>query len=205
MKARCLLVATALLATFVLAITTGCAATVVAFQPEKRDLSVLDPGTPRALVVAALGEPIWTEDYHSGFVETYEFQPGEGTASRLIRSTTHAGLWYVTCGLWDLVATPYEAYRLQRKHRVLVYFNEDRDVDSFFVAQGPKSLKARGLATVRDLNATPAAPPLEPVIHSMAWESDAPGIPAEPEPVWLSPLAPPIPREPGPDFHLLAY
>ena len=40
--------------------TTGCAVSMAIEQPTKKNLSVLDPGTPRALVVSEFGRPVAT-------------------------------------------------------------------------------------------------------------------------------------------------
>ena len=40
----------------------GCSVYLAAHQPDQKDLTVLERGTPRQNVAAELGDPIWSED-----------------------------------------------------------------------------------------------------------------------------------------------
>src|SRR3954451_3470657 len=93
---------------FLLASTQGCSVVMAAKQPGKKDLSVLDKGTPRAMVLAELGQPTATEVREGVKVDVFSFVQGYDKVNKGIRTAGHAVGDVLTLGLWEVVGTPTE-------------------------------------------------------------------------------------------------
>jgi hypothetical protein len=102
--------ATVLAAAWLLCGFTGCAATMAAHQPDFKDFSVLQPGTPRSRVVAELGQPIDTRPTDHGGVDVFAFTQGYSRANRTARALGHATGTIVTAGVWEIAGIPLEAW-----------------------------------------------------------------------------------------------
>jgi len=79
-------------------------------QPSKKNLSVLDAGTPRALVVAEFGRPFATRTVGKRRVEAYRFVQGYSRGNRAGRALIHGAADMATVGLWEVAAMPAEGY-----------------------------------------------------------------------------------------------
>lgn len=90
-----------------LTVHTGCAAYLAARQAEPKDLSVLNPGTPRTRVIASLGPP-QTERYHGRPVDFFTIRHRDNGDWRMVRAIGHGVADLTTAGLWELLATPIE-------------------------------------------------------------------------------------------------
>ena len=90
-------------------VAIGCAATQkAASQPKAKDLSVLDPGTSRDLVILELGAPAESRTENGKKIDLFSFVQGYSAKARAARATSHAAGEIVTLGLWGLVGTPIE-------------------------------------------------------------------------------------------------
>ena len=90
-------------------VAIGCAATQkAASQPKAKDLSVLDPGTSRDLVILELGAPAESRTENGKKIDLFSFVQGYSAKARAARATGHAAGEIVTLGLWGLVGTPIE-------------------------------------------------------------------------------------------------
>ena len=105
--------ATAVIAALLLAATlpavSGCAVVMAAKQPSKKNLNILAPGTPRALLIAEFGAPIHAETKEGKRIEVYSFRQGYSKAARVSRAIGHGAADVFTLGLWEVVGTPTEA------------------------------------------------------------------------------------------------
>src|SRR5438094_902139 len=88
--------------------TQGCSVVMAAKQPGKKDLSVLDVGTPRAMVLAELGQPTASETREGVKVDIFSFVQGYDKINKGIRTAGHAVGDVLTFGLWEVVGTPTE-------------------------------------------------------------------------------------------------
>ena len=94
---------------FFLLLIAGCTATQqAANQPTLKDLSVLEPGTSRDLVILELGAPAETRTDGANKVDLFSFVQGYSKGTRIARVTGHAAGEVLTLGLWSLVGTPIE-------------------------------------------------------------------------------------------------
>ena len=90
-------------------VAIGCAASQkAASQPKAKDLSVLDPGTARDLVILELGAPAESRTENGKKIDLFSFVQGYSARARAARATGHAAGEIVTLGLWGLVGTPIE-------------------------------------------------------------------------------------------------
>ena len=97
---------TSMIAVFLI---VGCSATQqAANQPTEKDLSVLEVGTSRDLVILELGAPAETRVEDGKKVDLFSFTQGYAKGTRIARVTGHAVGEVVTLGLWSLIGTPIE-------------------------------------------------------------------------------------------------
>ena len=116
----------------------GCSVYAAAHQPGKRDLSVLDPGTPRSTVISVLGAPVYTENRDAGRTDLFAFTQGFTDAHKAIRAAGHGVADVFTFGLWEVVGTPVEAIWSGTDVRLKVHYRLDDRVESIEVLKGGK-------------------------------------------------------------------
>lgn len=91
------------------AILSGCAASMAARQPGKRDLGILIPGAPRGLLIAEFGAPVHSETRDGRRTDIFSFVQGYGKGAKAGRTAGHAVATVFTFGLWEVVGMPTEA------------------------------------------------------------------------------------------------
>lgn len=113
------------------ALAIGCTATQqAASQPTAKDLSVLDPGTSRDLVILELGAPAESRTEDGRKIDLFSFIQGYSKGTRIARVTGHAAGEILTFGLWSLVGTPIEQSYNGTVLGYKVYYDEDDNVAS---------------------------------------------------------------------------
>jgi len=108
---------------------SGCSVYMAAKQPDKKDLGVLSPGTPRSLLLAELGQPVASEERDGRRVDIFTFTQGYGTATKTGRALFHGAADVFTLGLWEVVGTPTEAIFDGDKLSFEVRYDGDEKVD----------------------------------------------------------------------------
>src|SRR4029079_11745880 len=88
----------------------GCAVYMAANQPEKKDVGVFKPGTPRSTVLAELGTPVETTMRGGAKVDVFNFTQGYSNLEKGGRAVLHGAADVFTLGLWEVVGTPIEGY-----------------------------------------------------------------------------------------------
>ena len=94
-------------------------------QPGKKDLSVLKEGTPRTLVIAELGAPMWSEEKDGSRVDIHGFKQGYSTGVKAGRAFFHGVADVSTLGLWEVIGTPIESIASGTDTRVKVTYDEN--------------------------------------------------------------------------------
>jgi len=111
-------------------LTIGCTATQqAAAQPTLKDLSVLDPGTSRDIVIIELGAPAESIVEDGKRIDLYSFIQGYSRGTRTARVAGHATAEIMTLGLWSLVGTPIEQNNNGTIMGYKVYYTEDNMVE----------------------------------------------------------------------------
>lgn len=98
-----------LLAAGTVALSSGCAVVKATQAPNKKDLSVLEPGQPKSLVIRELGPPYKSTEIPSGTKDLYSFKQGYSLPTKMARAVVHGGLDMFSLGLWELAGTPLES------------------------------------------------------------------------------------------------
>jgi hypothetical protein len=110
--------------------TSGCSVVMAAKQPDAKDLSVLNEGTPRSAVVSELGPPVWSGEREGAKVEVFSFVDGYHKGTKAARAFFHAAADVFTFGLWEVVGTPAEAIFSGSKMRIEVVYDAQERVKS---------------------------------------------------------------------------
>ena len=102
----------------------GCAVVKAAKGKKDADVSVLREGMPRALVVAGIGKPVYSDK------NTDIYEACKGDESSLGRALAHGALDVMTCGVWEVIGTPIEMAGESDKdcYRLHVVYDEDNKV-----------------------------------------------------------------------------
>ncbi len=108
---------------------TSCSVFMAANKPSKKDLSVLDIGTPRDVILGEFGPSIKTTENEEGeLVESWSFRQGDSTGLKAGKTVFHAAADVFTLGLWEVVGTPAEIILEQDLRTYIVTFDKDENV-----------------------------------------------------------------------------
>jgi hypothetical protein len=122
---------------------TGCAAVKATQQPNKKDLGVLSPGTPRTHVIAELGVPLWSEQRDGTTTDVFVFKQGYTKATKAGRALVHGAADVATWGLWEVVGIPAESLADGKDVKVEVSYDARRMVRAVDVIQGDEVVHPR--------------------------------------------------------------
>ena len=115
---------------------TGCSVFMAAQLPDKKDLNVLKPGVPRSVVIAEMGAPSSYEELQGTRTEVYRFKQGYSTPNKISRAVFHGTADVITCGLWEVVATPGEYYFSGTETIVMVSYDAANRVEKVQYVKG---------------------------------------------------------------------
>ena len=113
-----------------LLMNTGCSVYMAAHQPKAKDLSVLNPGTPRSQVIAELGAPAWSGEKDGNKADIFTFTQGYSTGAKTARALLHGTADVFSLGLWEVLSTPGEAIFSGTDMKVEVAYDEKDQVKS---------------------------------------------------------------------------
>ena len=131
----------ALLALVIFGLGSGCSLFMAYKQPDKKDLNVLNKGTPRALVIAELGQPAFTETRDNVRNDFYIFVQGYSSGAKASRLAFHGAADFLTLGLWEVLGTPIEMVADGTEVKVQVAFDASDCVDYIQVLKGDDQFK----------------------------------------------------------------
>lgn len=86
----------------------ACSAYKASTQPDKKDLSLLTVGTPRAVLIAEFGAPIHSEIIEGQRQDIFRFVQGYSNLAKSGRALGHGAASVLTLGIWEVVGTPIE-------------------------------------------------------------------------------------------------
>ena len=122
----------------VMAVGNGCSVYMATRQPDKKDLDVLAVGTPRAHLLAELGQPTVTEMRDDKRVDVFSFVQGYSKGAKTGRAVFHGVADALTLGLWEVVGTPTEASFTGEKVAYEVTYGESDMVENVKQLLGQK-------------------------------------------------------------------
>jgi len=120
-------------AVLVTVVLSGCSMFMAANQPDKKDLELLNVGTPRALVVQEFGTPVSSREGEGCRTDVFSFVQGYSKGAKASRVVLHGAADFLTLGLWEVVGTPTEAtFHGEKMYYEVTY--DERDKVSAVVA-----------------------------------------------------------------------
>lgn len=134
----------------------GCSVFMAARQPDKKDLQLLNTGTPRPQVLAELGTPIKTCIENDQLSDTYVFRQGYGKGARWARGVLHGTADILTLGLWEMVGTPIELIADGDDVELNVFYDQGQRVTYIRVKKGIGVLE--GVNSITDKTPEPSVP-----------------------------------------------
>ena len=88
---------------------TACSVVQATSGPESKNLSVLDPGTERFLVLAELGQPLVTDEDSAGRkFDIFKFRQGQHGAVKAGKAVAYGAAAIMTLGLSEVITSPVE-------------------------------------------------------------------------------------------------
>jgi len=132
-----------------LCVLNGCSVYMAARQPDKKDLTVFNPGTSRGRVLAELGEPIKTCIEEGDTSDTFIFRQGYSKGARVGRGVVHAAADILTIGLWEAVGIPIEMIADGDEVQVDVRYDSEDRVKQVTAKKGAEVLSPARHATPR--------------------------------------------------------
>jgi hypothetical protein len=120
----------------------GCSVYMAANQPDKKDVSVFNAGTPRTHVIAEAGAPRHTKENADGtLTDTFVFVQGYSSGSKAGRALFHGAADVLTLGLWEVIGTPVEAVADGTEVKVQVEYDANEKVQNIISLAGDEELK----------------------------------------------------------------
>jgi outer membrane protein assembly factor BamE (lipoprotein component of BamABCDE complex) len=119
---------------------SGCSVYMAANQPDKKDVEVLKPGSPRAAVMAEFGVPMTSTIRDGAKVDLYSFTQGYSGIEKGGRAIFHGAADVVTLGLWEIVGTPIEGNVNGTKVTVEVTYDREDRVAKVVPIRGKEAL-----------------------------------------------------------------
>jgi hypothetical protein len=114
----------------------GCSLYYETKRPDYTDVSVVQKGTPRYQVAAALGKPVESYVKEGKEVDVFQADPnGRNKGTKAAVDAFNGAADVLTIGMWEVVATPAE---LLTKHKLTTYvvtYAPDQTVESISTAQ----------------------------------------------------------------------
>lgn len=113
----------------------GCSIYMAAKQPSKKNLDVLNEGTPRSVVLAELGQPLASDTKDGKKVDVFKFTQGYSQGTKASRAMFHTAADVLTIGMWEVVGTPTEAIFNGDPMAYEVTYNADEKVEKVVTLQ----------------------------------------------------------------------
>jgi len=137
-------------------LATNCSVFMAANQPPKKDINVLDRGTPRNIVISELGAPAFTRVEDEKKCDVFKFVQGYSDGAKIGRSIFHGAADVFTLGLWEVAGTPIEAIANGNEVKVEVFYDANDTVERVNVIKGNDVMK--GVTSIsKDQEKNPAS------------------------------------------------
>ena len=117
-------------------LATNCSVFMAATQPAKKDVHVLDRGTPRNMVISELGPPAYSRVEDGKNCDVFSFVQGYSKGAKVGRTIFHGAADLFTGGLWEIAGTPIEMTANGNEVKVEVYYGANDSVERVNVIRG---------------------------------------------------------------------
>jgi hypothetical protein len=144
---------------FLLFVLPGCSVQMALTQPEKKNLSVLEPGTPRSAVIKELGLPTKTDEHRGEKVDEFTISEGYSRELKMLRAGLHLTADAFTFGLWEPFGIVLEKSYRPPDISLEVHYDAHDRIASFKVLSRDDLLLAKSPAGVPP---TPLRPTIIP-------------------------------------------
>lgn len=121
----------------------GCSAHMAMTQPEKKNLRVLETGTPRADVVAELGPPQSTLDERGTKLDQFQFKEGYTKEVKVFRALFHVTADAFTFGMWEPFGVLFEYWVTGKDLNLKVHYDDHDRLSSFEIVSGENVVLAK--------------------------------------------------------------
>lgn len=143
----------------------GCSVMLALKQPEKKNLTVLEPGTPRSTVVKELGSPIKTDEVKGANIDVFQFSEGYSRELKMLRAGLHLTADAFTFGIWELFGIIIEKGIRPPETSLEVHYDADDRLTTFKVLTGENILLASSPAETPPAAVMPSlSPSVTPVL-----------------------------------------
>ncbi len=119
----------ALCAALPLLLLSGCSVFMAANQPDKKDLSVLTAGTPRARLLEEFGQPVSSRLQGEKRIDLFSFVQGYSKEVKVGRAFGHGVGDIATVGWWEFAGTSAETVFDGKKLSFEVTYNRSDFVE----------------------------------------------------------------------------
>ena len=103
---------------------TGCSVFMAMHGKRDANLSALNIGQDRAIVIANLGQPDKTVTTDTGRVDVFRLQRGNSPSPG--RALAHGAIDLVSLGFWEVIGTPIEAMQGETYTLTVEYDKSDK-------------------------------------------------------------------------------
>jgi hypothetical protein len=173
----------------------GCSLWLETKRPDYTDVSVVQKGTPRYDVTAALGKPTQSYQKDGHDVDVFQVDPkGRYTGTKVAVNTFNTAADIFSLGLWEVVATPAEMLTKHKLTTYVVTYTSDQTVASIEATAGPGAEQQIASEAANESQAGPADDAATPGIAATPAAVVVPAPDTSPRP--LSPPAVPPAAQP---------
>lgn len=120
---------------------SSCSVYMAANQEDKKDLTVLNQGTPRSLVLGKLGQPVSSEKENGRRKDYFNFTQGYSGGTKAARAVGHGVMDVLTLGIWEIIGTPVEGAADGQKMTVEVSYDKEDKIEEVKVFEDGKLIK----------------------------------------------------------------
>ena len=108
---------------------SSCSVYMAATQKDAKDLSILNKGSPRSLVLGKLGQPVVTEKEDGKKTDFFNFTQGYSGGTKAVRAVGHGVMTVLTMGIWEVIGTPIEGVADGQKMTAEIEYDKDDKID----------------------------------------------------------------------------
>ena len=115
---------------------TGCSVGMALSGKPDPNVSVLNIGMPRQIVLLNLGQPTKTAASKAGRTDVFDLERGNEPSAG--RAVLHGVMDVLTLGAWEIIGTPIEGFQGE-KFQLTVEYDSDDVVTSIVTGEAPSA------------------------------------------------------------------